>query len=160
MMPLAAPYLRTQRQFPSEDVKELSSQVDQAYIDIASKLNSRIIGLFPVNRPIVTGEKWYLTGSSTPQQTLRQVYPFTSTGAFNHKIPVSEISSLPRGFGYFTDGTNYYGAIYASSVAIAGQVTFYVTPTQIVVLSGSGAPSISSGLIVIEWLSQAPQTIT
>jgi len=43
-----APYLRDQRKFP-HDVQQLSEQVDNAYIDIASKVNSRTIGLFLCN---------------------------------------------------------------------------------------------------------------
>jgi hypothetical protein len=42
----------------------------------------------------------------------------------------------------------------ASSVAIAGQITFNLTPTFINFSIGAGAPSFSKGIIVLEWLSQ------
>lgn len=148
-----APYLRDQRQFPNENVKDLSNQVDHAYIDIASKVNARTIGIFAVNFPIVTGEQWYLAGSSQKQQTLRRVYTFTGVGSIAHEIDWSSVSKITKPFGSFTDGTNWYGAFYASSTAIAGQVTFYVTSTSIVVQAGAGAPAISSGIIDLEWLS-------
>jgi hypothetical protein len=67
------PYLRTSRQFP-EDLPELCVQVNKSYIDIATAVNNRTIGIFPTNRPAVTGESWYF--SSQRQQTLRQIYSF------------------------------------------------------------------------------------
>lgn len=150
-----SPYLRQQREFPNDDVRDLSNQMDHAYIDIANKVNTRTIGIFATNFPIVTGESWYLNGQPNRQQTLRQIYPFTATGSITHGlnwVTVSQISF--RSYGSFTDGTNWYGAIYASNVAIAGQVSFYVTSTSIVVIAGAGAPSITSGTIDLEWLSQ------
>lgn len=149
-----SPFLRNQRNFPFEDLRRLSNEVDRAYIDIAQKINSRVIGLYAVGNQIVTGESWYLTGQPTRQQTLRQVYPFTATGNIAHGINFASVSAFTAPFGSFTDGTNYYGAIYASNVAIIGQVTFYVTPTNIVILAGVGAPAITQGYIVLEWLSQ------
>lgn len=150
------PYLKQQWMFPNEEAKPLASQMDKAYIDIALKVNSRIIGTYAINFFSVTGEKWYFSGSSTTQQSQRRVYTFTSAGSIPHELNWPEVSSIsPRSYGTFTDGTNWYGCIYASSTAIAGQVSFYVTPmdTDIVVLSGAGAPAITSGYIVLEYLS-------
>lgn len=150
-----SPYLREQRQFPNDDVKSLSNQVDHTYIDIASKMNARIIGTYAVNFPIVTGEQWFLAGQPNKQQTLRQIYPFTSTAPIPHGINFVTVSQVSfRSYGSFTDGTNWYGAIYASNVAIAGQVSFYITSTNIVILAGAGAPAIVRGTIDLEWLSQ------
>lgn len=149
-----SPYLREQRQFPNDDLRELSNQVDHTYIDIASKVNARTIGLFAVGFPMVTGETWFLTGQPNRQQTLRQVYTFTGAGNIAHGINFASITQFTRGFGDYTDGTNWYGVIFATSVGIAGQVTFYITPTNIVVLVDGGAPAVTSGTIVVEWLSQ------
>lgn len=149
-----APYLREQRQFPYEEVRELSNQMDHTYIDIASKVNQRIIGNYPIGFFSVTGEHWYFSGSSSSQQSLRQVYNFVAAGNIPHNLQWNAVSSIsPKSYGTFTDGTNWYGAIYASSVPIAGQISFYVTPTNIVVLAGAGAPTITSGFIVLEYIS-------
>lgn len=148
------PYLKVQWMFPNDNVHDLSSQMDKAYIDIASKVNQRIIGNYAVNYFSATGEKWYFSGSSTAQQSLRRVYTFTAAGNIAHGLNWASVSSIsPRSYGTFTDGTNWYGCIYASSVAIAGQVSFYVTNTNIVVLSGAGAPAIVSGFIDLEYIS-------
>lgn len=148
-----APFLREQRQFPSEDIKSLANQVDQAYIDIALKVNARIVGTFAVGNALITGESWFLSGQPRRQQTLRQVFTFTGAGNLPHGINFASVSSFTRGFGSYTDGTNWYGVLFASSVAIAGQVSFYVTPTNVVVLVDGAAPAPTTGLLVIEWLS-------
>lgn len=155
-----SPYLREQRQFPNDDVRELSNQTDHAYIDIAQKVNARTIGLYALNFQIVTGESWYFTGQPNRLQSLRQIYTFTATGSFAHGINFATVFQFsPRSYGSFYDNAsptlrNYYGVIYASSVAIAGQVSFYVTSTDIVVLAGAGAPTIVGGVIDLEWISQ------
>jgi hypothetical protein len=144
-------YLRTSREFP-EEIRQLALEANKSYIDTANAVNSRTIGIFPTNRPAIGGESWFLSGNRR-QQNLRQVYQFTAAGNIAHGITISSISQFTKPFGSFTDGTNFYGAIYASNVAIAGQVSFYITSTNIVVLSGVGTPTISSGIIVLEWLS-------
>lgn len=149
-----SPYLLEQWKFPTTDVKALSTQIDVAYVDIAYKVNLRTIGVFPNKFSVATGERWYLAGSNQGQQTLRQVYQFSSTGSIVHGLNVSTINYFTKPQGSFTDGTNWYGAIYASNVAIAGQVSFYITSTNIVIIAGAGAPVITSGIIVLEWLSQ------
>jgi len=146
----AMPFLRTSREFP-EDVHELAAQLNKSYVDIANVVNDRIIGLFPVNRPAITGERFYLNAPT--QQTLRQVYIFTATTAINHGIGFVIPGQFTKCSGSYTDGTNTYGLFFASSVAIAGQITFYVTTTQIIFLVGAGAPALTSGRIILEWLS-------
>jgi hypothetical protein len=148
-----SPYLRDQRQFPNDDLKELANQVDHAYIDIATKLNSRTIGVFANNFQIVTGESWYLQGSSQKQQTLRQVYQVAGYGAVNHGIDFATVSTFTviRGIGF--DGTNYYPISYAHPTAGFG-LAIYVSPTQINFISGPGSPVIVRGIIILEWLSQ------
>lgn len=151
---LSAPYLREQRQFPNDNVDTLARQIDHAYIDIASKVNLRVIGVFANTFYVINGERWYLTGSSTSQQALRQVFLFNAAGAINHNITAASLSKIsPRSYGSYTDGTNWYGVIYASTIPILGQVTFYVTPTQIVIVSAATAPAITSGIIVLEYIS-------
>jgi len=149
-----SPYLKAQWQFPYDDLRGLSHQIDISYIDISSKVNARTIGTYATGFPLVTGERWYLTGSSTAQQTLRQVYQFSAAGNIAHGINLATISQFTRCWGDYTDGTNWYGVVFATSVAIAGQVTFYITATNIVVLVDAGAPAVTSGTIVLEWLSQ------
>lgn len=152
-----SPYLRDQRKFPRDDVKNLSEQMDHAYIDIANKVNARTIGTFAINSQIVTGEKWYLDGQEgqpQQQQTLRQIYEFTAAGSIPHDISFNDVSFFTKPSGSFTDGENYYGVIYGSSVEIVGQVSFYIDSVNINIMSEATAPAIQNGIIILEWLAK------
>ena len=146
------PYLRTTREFP-EEVRGLAFQVNKSYLDVASAVNFRIIGLFPTNRPSITGERYFIR-QNQEQQTFRQVYRFTNTTAINHGIQVIDPAQFTSCFGSYTDGTNSYGLVFGTSVAVAGLITFYITATQIIFVLGAGAPALTTGTIVLHWLSQ------
>lgn len=148
------PYLPLQRNFPNDSPQELGVELDKAYVDIAQRVNERTIGLYAINYQTVTGNRWFLAGQPKRQQTLRQVYIFTTTASIPHGINFTKISRFTLTYGNFTDSTNWYGLISGSNVAIAGQISFYLTPTNIVFLVGAGAPAITNGSIVLEWLSQ------
>lgn len=145
-------YLRTTRNFPPELVK-LTEEVDKAYVDTSNAINNRTISIFPTTRPAVNGESWFITANQK-QQGFRQVYAFTSTANIAHGIDLTKIDRFTRNFGEYTDGTNWYGLIHGTTVAIAGQILFYVSPTNIVFVVGGGAPALTRGNIVLEWISQ------
>lgn len=145
-----SPYLRTSREFP-EEMQSLTVEVNRSYLDIAQKVNDRTIGLYPSGKPSITGENWFVEGGKK-QQTLRQVYKFTAVGNIPHGINFAEISSFTLCYGQFTDNTNWYGLISASPAAIAGQMGFYLDPTNIIFTVGAGAPTLTNGMIVLEWL--------
>ncbi len=145
-------YLSTSRLFP-QDPGQLVVELTKSYIDIATAVNNRIIAIFPTIRPALSGEEWFIA-NNLKQQGFRQVYTFTTTTAINHGINFKDVSRFTINFGEFTDGTNWYGLISGSNVAIAGQISFYLTPTQIVFLLGAGAPALTLGNIVLQWISQ------
>jgi hypothetical protein len=145
------PFLRTTRNFPPE-IKQLTVEVDRANVDIANAVNNRTISIFPTTNPAVNGESWFLNQNQR-QQGLRKVYVFTSTANIPHGINTANIGRFVRSFGEFTDGTNWYGLISGSNVAIAGQISFYRSPTNIIFETGAGAPTLISGTIVLEWIS-------
>lgn len=145
-------YLRTTRNFPT-DAESLSVEVNRSYLDIAAAVNSRVIGLFAVNRPSITGESWFLTGAR--QQTLRQVYTFTSAGNIAHGINLSEISAITRLYGIFTDGSsNWFTLPYVDVTAVNNQISLTMNATNIVITAGADTPpTIASGTVVVEWLA-------
>lgn len=145
-------YLRASRDFP-KDMSTLSIELSKSYIDIANAVNTRTIGIYSVTKSAITGNSWYIQNNQK-QQSLRQIYPFTTIGNIPHNLDLSQVDFVsPNSYGSFSDGTNFYGVIFGSNVAIAGQISFYITPTDIVILSGGGSPTISSGIIVLEYLS-------
>lgn len=145
-------YLRTTREFP-EEAELLSVEIDRAYIDVASAVNDRTIGIFTSNVPSVTGESWYVT-QNRRQQTLRQAYAVTGTGNIAHGINTSQIIGFTRIYGTFTDGTVWYTLPYVDEAAANNQIKITVTSTNIVITAGAGTPpTVSSGYVVLEWLA-------
>lgn len=145
------PYLRTSREFP-ENLQALSVEITKSYIDIANCVNNRTISIFNKGRPVINGESWFLT--SNRQQAIRQVYTFTAAGNIAHGINWGSVSFIsPLSYGSYTDGTNYYGVTFNTQTPAASQVVFYVTSTNIVVVRDGAAPAISSGIIVLEWIT-------
>jgi hypothetical protein len=132
-------------------LKQLTVELGRAYTSIQENMNVRTIGIFAVNKAAIGGESWYL--NTQKQQNLRQIYPFKATGSIPHFLNFSEISQFTKCTGSFTDGTNWYGAIYAGSTAVANQVSFYITENNIVIQSNGTAPTILNGTIVLEWIS-------
>lgn len=150
-MTINVPFLRSSRDFP-EDQQALRMELNRAYLDTSNAVNVRTIGIHTADRSSVNGESWYLTAQKV--QGLRQVYPFTAVGNIAHGLNWNSVFAIsPKSCGTFTDGSNWYGCAYLGSTAVAGEVTFYVTDMNIVVLAGAGAPTISSGIIDLEWLS-------
>lgn len=147
------PYLRVQRNFP-QDPQALSVELNKSYVDIANATNTRTIGVFPTNSPVVNGETWFVDGQSGRQQGLRQVYTFSPAGSIPHGLLWSSVSFVsPSSYGSYTDGTNWYGVVFSTATPAANQVNFYVTPTNIVIVADGGAPAIVSGKIKLEWIS-------
>lgn len=149
-IPVQSPFLRTSRNFPT-DIQPLVIEINRAYNDIALRLNARTIGTFPLGQSIVTGEEWFITGPK--QQTLRQLYTFTSAGNISHGINLSTISGITKIYGTFTDGTNWYPLPLVNTVNVTNQISISVGPSNIVIIAGGGAPSITYGYIILEYLA-------
>lgn len=145
-------FLRTSREFP-EDLRQLTVEVNKSYVDTANAVNVRTIGIFTSNAPSATGESWVIFQNKR-QQTLRRAYTFTSTSNVPHGISFPQFDGFTRMYGEYTDGTNWYGLVAGTSVAVAGQTLFYCTPTDIVFVVGAGAPALTKGRIVLEWLAE------
>jgi hypothetical protein len=146
-------FLRTSRHFPPGDIKQLATEVDKSYINIANVVNTCMRGNFSTTMPSITGEEWFITGNQK-QQSLRQVYQITTTATFSHGLNIQSPNQFKRCWGAYTDGTGAYGLVWATSVPVAGIITFYVTTTQVIFEVGAGAPALTSGTIILEWLSQ------
>jgi len=143
-------YLPTSRNFP-EEIKQLTVEATKSYIDTANAVNVRTIGIFPINRPAVTGESWFIT--SQRQQTLRQVYTFTSAGSIPHGINFATIAGFTAIYGTIYTGTNWIPLPYVDVVNATNQISVIVNSSNIVISAGATAPTISSGFVVLEWLS-------
>lgn len=153
-----SPYLRTSREYPQDDAHQLSVEVNKTYVDVANAVNTRTIGLYPTLRPAITGNSYFFT--SQRQQSLRQVYTFTSAANINLGFKLSSISRIIQMYGTYTSGTATYGLIPGTSVAITGQISFYTdvngasTTSDVVKFVVDGAaPALATGVIVVEWIA-------
>lgn len=149
-----SPFVRIQRNFPNDDIKTLSVEMDRAHIEYAQRINDRTIGIFAENIGVQTGDKWYLAGSNQPQQTIRYTYSFTTFANIDLGFQMSSIDRIIQMYGCFTDGTYWMGLIPATDSTIANQVTFYINiANNQIVFNNPGAKTITKGNIVIEWLA-------
>lgn len=154
------PFLRVQRNFPQEP-QALSVEINRSYVDIANSVNQRTIGIFPINAPVVTGENWFINGESGKQQTLRQVYTFTSSNFtagvadVPHGINLAQISGFTKIYGTFVDTNGFwYPLPYTDVVSATNQVNIVVESADIVITAGAGSPpAIVNGFVVLEWLA-------
>ena len=155
------PFLRTSRDFP-EEIHELSSEVNRSYVDIANAVNNRTIGIYAINNSTFTGNSYFI--SSIRQQGLRQTYVFTGTSDINIGFKLSSISTIALMYGTYTNTSSgsVFGLIPATSVAIPGQISFYLavnasstTSDVLKFVVDGGAPALNSGIIVLEWIANA-----
>lgn len=159
------PYLRTSRQFP-EDLKQLTIEVNKSYIDIATTVNNRIIGIFPKNRPAVTGESWYF--SSQRQQTLRQIYSFGAIAPgteldIPHGLDLDNVVIFTKIYGsVITNNPDYRPLPYIEPITLTTGMTILVGPGTVPpfvgvpcirIVLGTTALPVTSGIAVLEWLS-------
>jgi len=143
-------YIRTTRDFPTE-AKELSVELNKAYIDIANTVNARTIGIFPINRPAITGESWFISKNQR-QQTLRQVFQFTNFNPISHGIKFNSLTTFTKITGIGFDGVNYLPIPYVDGGVPTNNLGIFVSPNQIIFTPG-GTRGNLTGFILLEWLS-------
>lgn len=143
-------YLQSSRNFP-EEAQPLAVEVNKAYVDIANSVNRKEIGLYTEVKPSITGQVWFIQNKR--YQAQRQIYYVSSYNNIAHGLNVANIYLFTKIYGGFTDGTDSYPFPYISPTA-ADQVGVNVTSSNIVFSAGAGAPSITYGEIVLEWINQ------
>lgn len=147
------PYLETTKRFPQEP-DLLENVLSKMYVDVANGVNSRVIGIYELSS-VITGERWFSNNSTninTKRQTQRKVFQFSDASlTFSHGL--TGVTAYTRIYGTFTDGTLNYPLPYVNPTA-ANQVGVSVSATQVVVTKGGGAPAITSGFVVLEYLQQ------
>ncbi len=149
-----SPYLRTSRLIP-ETPEKLPLELSRMYIDIASAVNLRTIGIFSPNKSSIGGESWYVAQNKR-QQNLRQIYPFTDSASpilIPHNINFNDLTNFVRIWGTFSNNNIWYTLPYVDVTAATNQISISVNSTNIVITKGSGAPAMTNPMIILEWLS-------
>jgi hypothetical protein len=106
----------------------------------------------------MTGEQWFqtipqsLNDAKSKRQTFRQVYSFSdATLTFNHNLPT--VSLFTNIYGTGRNTINYFPIPYVSTTLV-NQIQIDVTSTQVIITKGGGAPTITNGIIVLEFLRE------
>lgn len=157
---IGVPYIITSRQFPTNDPKQLETELTKSYEDISYGVNARTIGMFNEFQ-IVTGDQYYADNTSPMnpiqfRQGYRQLFAFDAiaTGAtltIDHGI--SGITELVHCYGNcITDTPDFRPIPYSSATDVTEQIQITVTDTQIVIVNGAAAPDIISGTAILEYL--------
>jgi len=143
-------YLPTTQYFPA-DQEGFREVLTFVYSDIARRLNDKQIGTFDLVE-VVAGEQWATaTDPQTKRQTFRKIFYF-SDASLNFAHGITGIVLCTHIYGAATNGINFFPIPYVSATAIANQIQIDVTPTNIVITKGGGAPAITLGAIVLEFL--------
>ena len=158
---IGVPYIITSRQFPTSDPKQLETELTKSYEDISYGVNARTIGIFNKFQ-IVTGDQYYADNTSPMnpiqfRQGYRQLFAFgaIATGVtFPIAHGISGITELVHCYGNcITDIPDFRPIPYSTAtVDVTLQIELRVTDTQIIIINGAGAPNITSGTIILEYL--------
>ena len=158
---IGVPYIITTRQFPTDELELLETELTKSYEEIASGVNSRTIGIFNTFQ-MVTGDKYYSIMNTSPmnpiqfRQGYRKLFPFGAITAGATLVIIHNIVDITECvhiYGNCITATPDFRPIpYSSVTAADDQIELNVTSTQINIINGSGAPNITSGTIILEFL--------
>lgn len=140
-----------------QDPGQLLVKLTSMHTDVANAINTREISIYQEGQAIPTGQQFSVPGSNQQKKTtLRQTYYF---GA----ILAGATLTLAHGITGLVQLTHTYGTCvtalvdyrpipYSSTVALNQQISLRVTATDIEIINGAGAPNITSGIVVLEYL--------
>jgi len=136
----------------SQDESQRLLQHTKFAADAARYINTREIALYD-RVEIQTGQQWFnLANNQQKRYGFRKTFAI-SDAALTFAHGITGITLCTYIGGSFTDGTNFYPLPYVSTV-LANQIQVVVTATQVIITKGGGAPAISSGVLVLEYLKQ------
>lgn len=148
-------FVATSNVYP-QDVEQLTIQLTYRDTIIATALNLREIGQYETVE-IVTGQQFFTTGNAQKKRfSYRKVFPLPATAA-------GATTLIAHGLTGVTLYTHIYGTArtdvpddrpipYSSAAAVNQQIEIKVGAVNISVINGAGAPNITDGLIVLEFL--------
>jgi hypothetical protein len=146
------PFLPTQRYFP-EDSQLLTRELYNSYVDIAKSVNLREIGVYSQNLT-ATGQTFELLPSTASQEAQRIVFVIssingvTSTTAHN----LTGFTQFTRIYGVAQTATDWRPIPYASATLVTNQIELKVDNTNITIINGATAPTITQAIVVIEFI--------
>lgn len=154
------PYLPTSRKFPS-DAAQLQPELTKMYVDVATNVNARVIGLFDQIQ-VVTGERWYnLAETLKRRQGYRKVITFGALAHNTHYVFPHGITGITQVTAVFGNAvatsaiaptTRFIPLPYVSEQTASHQIEIYVSDTNVYINLGTQTYDLVSGSVVIEYL--------
>ena len=149
-------YLPTTTVFPKDDEQRLIEMTSN-YTAIAQAVNVREIALYQNGQPTITGQlfsdpgfqvakklvyrQMYYIGAIAPGATLTVAHGITGLVQFTHMYGT-----------VVTNAVDYRPIPFASTAAFNQQISLGADSTNFYVSNGAGAPAITSGIVVLEYL--------
>lgn len=155
------PYLPNSRTFETADEDELERDLTKMYTDVSMAINLRGISIFDTTA-ILTGETWFnnkpLSGNTQfKRQTFRKVFSIGAVAAgatLTTAHGITNLIQMSRIYGTVTtDAPDFRPVPYASATAVNQQIELKVNTTNFILINGAGAPNITIGVIILEWLA-------
>jgi len=157
-----APFLPLHQVFPKDD-EEFLIKLTNLYTQIATAMNSRDISTYDLQQ-IANGQQFFSTSAypGSLRSGYRQVYVIPSSSlslaagglaSFPHGISVTANTLFTRMYGTAVTSVPYYIPLPYTDAALAtNQVGLYLDGTNIYVQNGSTAETITSGIVVLEYV--------
>jgi hypothetical protein len=149
---MTSPFVPTYRQFPTADAHNLEKQLVNMYTQLSIAINQKDIGSYDLTI-IPNGQRWFASQNTKLRDGNRLVVQVSdSTLSVAHNITM--INQVTRLYGTFQDASgNWRPLPYVDLTSVSNQIAIKTNSTNIVVTKGAGAPpSISNGIVVLEWL--------
>ena len=147
----------------SPDPSQFLIQITRLISDYARFINLREIAIYDLTETVI-GEQWFNTNNPTVAQNsvkriaYRQVYNIAgpiaagATKTVAHGITGASPLTFTHVYGMATTATDQRPMPYASATLVTNQIEIKVDNTNITIINGSTAPSISSAIVVLEYL--------
>jgi hypothetical protein len=131
------------------DNEQMQGVLQSSHTEMANAVNNRTISTYDLVE-IQNGNQFFSDQPQKKRQAFRKVFQVSDANlTFNHNITGAVIFYKISGGG--TNGTIFFPLPYVSTT-LANQIQLDVTSTQVIVTKGGGAPAITSGIIVLEYL--------
>lgn len=145
-----SPFVPTTRNFNISD-DQLRIMLNAYLTIMANAVNIREISQYDLEE-LVNGQQFFHpTEAQEKRYAFRKVFQFDD-GTLNFAHDITDITICTYiGGGAVTGAGNFIPIPYVSTV-LANQIQIDVTPTNIVITKGGGAPAITTGIIVLEYL--------
>jgi hypothetical protein len=145
-----SPFVPTTRNFNGSD-DQIRIMLNAYLTIVANAVNIREISQYDLIE-LINGQQFFdPTDAQKKRYSFRKVFEFDDSDLnFPHGITDITICTYIGG-GAVTVAGNFIPIPYVS-VVLANQIEIDVTPTNIIITKGAGAPVITDGIIILEYL--------